>query len=129
VQPDWSQLPGRQKVAETEAPPSTFSSILGVSFNYVDQLIMQLPFTRENRPWLASDCIESMNLQWMNCLSKIPEEYRHGLQEWAAVKVEMLQCRDQPEVSDACHSWGDRWLKEQLANKTPPGAGKNSRGV
>ncbi len=46
----------------------------------------ELPFTRENRPWLTSDCIESMNVQFRDCLSHIPRQYRDALREWAAVR-------------------------------------------
>jgi hypothetical protein len=74
----------------------------------------ELPFTRENRPWLTSDCIESMNEQFMDCLSKIPEQHRDALRSWAAIKVEMGACRDKPEVMERCHRWGEQWVREQL---------------
>ncbi len=80
----------------------------------------ELPFTPQNRPWLTSDCIESMNLQFMDCLSHVPPEHRDTLREWAAVKVEMRACHDKPDVMDACHHWGERWLHEQ-------GVGHSSR--
>lgn len=73
-----------------------------------------LPFTRENRPWLTQDCIESMNIQWMDCLSKIPPAAREALKEWAAVKVEMRICHDREDVMTACHDWGERWVQRQI---------------
>jgi hypothetical protein len=35
-------------------------------------------------------------------MNGIPEEFREQLSAWAAVKVEMRQCRDKPEITDAC---------------------------
>ncbi len=64
----------------------------------------ELPFARENRPWLTSDCIEGMNEQ----------KHRNALRSWAAVKVEMGACRDNLEVMERCHSWGERWVREQM---------------
>jgi hypothetical protein len=74
----------------------------------------ELPFNAKNRPWLTSDCIEGMNEQWMACLSKMPEHYRDTLAEWAAVKVEMGACKDEPEISERCLEWGDKWVAEQM---------------
>ncbi len=73
----------------------------------------ELPFTRENRPWLTSDCIEGMNEQFMACLSQIPEQHREALKEWAAVKVEMGACHDKPDIMERCRQWGDKWVREQ----------------
>jgi hypothetical protein len=90
---------------------------------YATAMRQVLPFTRENRPWLSSDCIERMNLQFMDCLSKVPPEFRDSLREWAAVKVEMGACYDKPDIVERCHLWGDKWIAEQFEKqleKLPP---------
>jgi hypothetical protein len=65
----------------------------------------ELPFTTQNRPWLTSDCIEAMNEQFMECISKLPEDQREDLREWAASKVEMGYCRERPEILELCAQW------------------------
>jgi len=74
----------------------------------------ELPFTRENRPWLTSDCIESMNVQFRDCLSHIPRQYRDALREWAAVKVEIGAWHDKPDVMQRCLNWGEQWVQRQI---------------
>lgn len=72
------------------------------------------PFTKENRPWLGHDCIADMNQQWLTCMSKIPEDLRDGLSEWAAIKVETGVCHDDPRVREACHDWGEKVVQSQI---------------
>jgi hypothetical protein len=75
---------------------------------------MHRPFSKQTRPWMTDACIADMNKQWLDCMSKIPEPYREGLKEWAAVKVEMGVCHDFPEVRKACHRWGEQWVRRQM---------------
>jgi hypothetical protein len=74
----------------------------------------ELPFTKQNRPWMTTDCIEAMNEQFMVCISQIDPEHREVLREWAANKVEIGYCHDHPEVMARCHRWGEQWVNEQL---------------
>lgn len=74
----------------------------------------ELPFTTKNRPWLTSDCIESINEQFMDCMSTIAPEHREALREWATIKVEIGACHDKPDIMERCHRWGEQWYKEQV---------------
>jgi hypothetical protein len=65
----------------------------------------ELPFTKQNRPWLTSDCIEAMNEQFRVCISQIPPELQETLRDWAAIKVEMGYCHDRPEILEQCAQW------------------------
>ena len=38
----------------------------------------ELPFTHENRPWFAMDCVEGMDMEWMACMTNIPEVAPNG---------------------------------------------------
>jgi hypothetical protein len=71
----------------------------------------ELPFTRENRPWLTSDCIEAMNEQFMACISQFPEEDREALRKWATTKVELGYCLENREVMERCNQWGQLQAK------------------
>jgi hypothetical protein len=71
----------------------------------------ELPFTKENRPWLTSDCIEAMNEQFMVCISQFPEEDREALREWATTKVELGYCLENREVMERCNQWGQLQAK------------------
>jgi hypothetical protein len=73
-----------------------------------------LPFTKENRPWLTPDCIEAMNMQWISCMSKIPEESREALGAWAAVKVEMHHSHERPDIHDKCDDYAESHIGEQV---------------
>jgi hypothetical protein len=46
-------------------------------------------------------------------MNGIPEEFREKLSAWAAVKVEMRQCRDKPEITDA----GERYAENDIADR------------
>jgi hypothetical protein len=72
----------------------------------------ELPFTRQNRPWMTPDCIEAMNEQFMVCLSHLPDEIREDLRKWAAIKVEVGYCVEHPKVMDDCFRHGEHWAEE-----------------
>jgi hypothetical protein len=61
----------------------------------------ELPFTKENRPWLTSDCIEAMNEQFMVCISQFPEEDREALREWLSRRWNL------GTASKTAKSWSD----------------------
>jgi hypothetical protein len=48
----------------------------------------ELPFSKQNRPWLTDDCIEAMNQAYVDWISKIKPEQREALKEWVACMVE-----------------------------------------
>ena len=75
---------------------------------------MELPFSKQNRPWMRVDCIDDMNRQWSECMRRIKPEHREALGQWAAVKVEMGVCHDDPKVRYQCHHWGDQWMLENM---------------
>jgi hypothetical protein len=66
-----------------------------------------LPFSRQNRPWLTDACIEAMNHAYADGISKIEKELREALKEWVACMVELGYCLDHPEVLENCRQWGD----------------------
>lgn len=76
----------------------------------------ELPFTKQNRPWLTSECLKEMNEAFTACMSEISPKYRDALWEWALVKTEMEACLDQPEVIERYKRWGSRLVQEQLKN-------------
>jgi hypothetical protein len=92
-------------------------TLLGFLFMAMKQ--GDLPFSPRNRPWLTPDCIVAMNEQWMACMTNLPEEYQDDLKEWAAVKVEMGRCKDDPQSWEACEKWGDEWAKLHHARPKP----------
>jgi hypothetical protein len=75
----------------------------------------EMPFTKENRPWMTEEHIRDLNDQYVACMAQIDPEYREGLKEWAASKVELGYCRGNPHVIEHVAYWG---LVQQ--KKAPP---------
>jgi hypothetical protein len=59
---------------------------------------LELPFTKQNRPWLTQEALDDMNGQYVACLKNIPPKDRENLRQWAADKVEMGWCHDKHTV-------------------------------
>ena len=68
------------------------------------------PFTAETKPWHTDECLDNLNAEFAACMSMISPDDRECLHDWIMWKVELGDCRDNPQAMARCLEYGDRYI-------------------